>query len=70
MKEWMRNRYLSIFLYGMTELFFLYNNLDLLYLLGQLKTDCVMAILCVVFKYIIEIGSSRTCIHGAVQDVL
>lgn len=49
---------------------FLHHSLDFFCSLGQLETDCVMAILRVVFEYIIEIGCSSMCIHGAEQNVL
>lgn len=45
-------------------------NLDFFCSSGQLQTDCVMTIFCVLFEYIIGIGSSSMCIRGAEQNVL
>lgn len=56
--------------YWRGRIIFLHHSLDFFCSLGQLKTDCVMAILCVVFEYIIGIRSSRMCIHGTEKNVL
>lgn len=45
-------------------------NLDFFCSSGQLQTDCVMTIFCVLFEYIIGMGSSSMCIRGAEQNVL